>query len=156
MTKLMRFVCVFGLIMGALSAGHAEKARRVATVSEVSGTVEAKIGKEGWAPAVTGMVLNQDDMIRTGSGSLAILNLDGMAETAVVEVKESSQMRLAELLEDRTEKYQTTLLDLALGEILIRAKKLHSEKSRFEVKTPTSIVAVRGTTFSVSVKAVEE
>jgi hypothetical protein len=102
------------------------------------------------------MVLNQDDMIRTGSGSLAILNLDGMAETAVVEVKESSQMRLAELLEDRTEKYQTTLLDLALGEILIRAKKLHSEKSRFEVKTPTSIVAVRGTTFSVSVKAVEE
>ena len=50
---------------------------------------------------------------------------------------------------------QNTLFDLSLGEILIKAKKLHSEKSKFEVKTPTSIVGVRGTTFSVTVEAVK-
>ena len=49
-----------------------------------------------------------------------------------------------------------TLLDLAMGEILIKAQKVHGEKSQFEVKTPTSIVGVRGTTFNVKVEAVEE
>ena len=108
-----------------------------------------------WIPAKVGMVLNQGDIIRTKKDSWALLNLDGAAETANLELKENSQLKLAELVENKKEATQTTLLDLALGEVLIKAKKLHSEKSRFEVKTPTSIVGVRGTTFSVSVEALE-
>jgi len=78
-----------------------------------------------------------------------------VAQTATVEVKKSSQVKLATLLQNGQDATETTLLDLSLGEILIKAKKLHSEKSKFEVKTPTSIVGVRGTTFSVTVEAVE-
>jgi hypothetical protein len=102
-----------------------------------------------------GMILKEGDMIRTMAGSWALLNVDGHAETATVEVKENSQLKMAQLLENKDASSQSTLLDLALGEVLIKAKKLHSEKSKFEVKTPTSIVAVRGTTFSVAVKSVE-
>ena len=106
-------------------------------------------------PANVGMSLKQGDAIRTKANSKAILALDAEAETATVEVKQNSQLTLAELIANQAEGSESTLLDLALGEILIKAKKLHSEKSKFEVKTPTSIVGVRGTTFSVAVEAVE-
>jgi len=153
--KIIKLLCIAGLIFGLCSSALAEQAKRIATIAEVNGTVEVKIGKQNWVPAKVGIELNQGDFIRTRKDSFALLNLDGQAQTATVEVKENSQMRLAELIENQKEGTQTTLLDLALGEILIQAKKLHSEKSRFEVKTPTSIVGVRGTTFSVTVEAVE-
>lgn len=138
------------------SLGLTQEVKRIATVTEIKGTVEVKTPKQAWMPAKVGMVFNQGDIIRTKKNSRALLNLDGMAETATIEVKENSQLKLAELIENKKEASQTTMLDLALGEILIKAKKLHSEKSRFEVKTPTSIVGVRGTTFSVTVEAIPE
>jgi hypothetical protein len=122
----------------------------------MKGTVEVRTTKDKkWVGAKVGTVLNEGDMLRTMAGSWALLNLDGQGQTATVEVKENSQLKMAQLLENKAASSQSTLLDLALGEVLIKAKKLHSEKSKFEVKTPTSIVAVRGTTFSVAVKSVE-
>lgn len=153
--KIIAVICVLGLILGFFSFAVAQQANRIATVLEVKGRVEVRSPKAAWMPAKQGMVLNPKDIIRTGKKSLAVLNLDGAGQTATVELKERSQLQLTELLENKQEMAQTTLLDLALGEILIKAKKLHSKKSRFEVKTPTSVVGVRGTTFSVAVEAVE-
>ena len=59
------------------------------------------------------------------------------------------------LKKDEEGRVQTTLLDLAIGKILISAEKLDTPDSKFEVKTPTSVVGVRGTAFSVEVEAVE-
>jgi hypothetical protein len=84
------------------------------------------------------------------------LNVDGSGQTATVEVKENSQLLLSELLVNPANGTQKTLLDLAAGEILIKAQKVKGEESKFEVKTPTSIVGVRGTTFAVKVEALEE
>jgi hypothetical protein len=154
--KIFRVVLIAFAILGLLSTGLvAAEAKRIASVAELKGTVEVKADKGKWMPATVGMVLNQGDTVRTKAESLAILNLDGNAQTAKVEVRENSQLQLAELLENKAEAKQTTLLDLSIGKILIRAKKLHSQTSRFEVKTPTSIVGVRGTTFSVLVEAIE-
>lgn len=153
--KTLKIFLICALILGVASIVYAAETPRIASVSKVEGKVDVKLGKEGWKPAEVGMVLNQGDMIRTQAKSSALLNVDGKAETAVVEVKENSQLKLAELIENKESETQTTLLDLALGEVLIKAQKLHSEKSSFEVKTPTSIVGVRGTTFSVAVEAVE-
>ena len=153
--KIISVICVLGLILGLFSSALAQEANRVATILELKGKVEVKTPKGAWMPAKLGMILNPKDIIRTSKKSLAVLNLDGLGQTAIVELKEKSQLQLTELLENKQEKSQNTFLDLALGEILIKAKKLHSEKSRFEVKTPTSIVGVRGTTFSVAVEAIE-
>ena len=155
MRKLMVFVCVLGLLAGVYSLSFAEETNRTASVTDFKGTVDVKSASTDWVPVQKGMILNVGDAVRTKSGSWAIVNLDGNGETASVEVKENSQMMLAELLENKKEETESTLLDLALGEVLIKAKKLHSDKSRFEVKTPTSIVGVRGTTFSVSVESAE-
>lgn len=154
MKKLVAIICMLGLIAGA-SYSFAEQTNRTASIMDVSGTVDVKIASADWAPAKKGMILNMGDTIRTKAGSWAVVNLDGNGETASVEVKEKSQMRLAELYEDKQAATESTLLDLALGQVMVKAKKLHSDKSRFEVKTPTSIVGVRGTTFSVSVESAE-
>ncbi|MDI6758758.1 MAG: FecR family protein [Candidatus Omnitrophota bacterium] len=152
MMKVFKLVCVLGLILGFFPPCFAEQTKRIAAISDTKGTVEVKIGKEKWVAAKTGMELNQGDLIRTRKDSWALINLDGEAQTATVELKENGQLKMTALSENKNEQTQNTLLDLGLGEILIEAKKLHSEKSKFEVKTPTSIVGVRGTTFSVSVE----
>ena len=46
---------------------------------------------------------------------------------------------------------KTTLLDLALGKVLVHVEKLQG-KSKFEVRTPTALTGVRGTTFTVEVR----
>jgi len=132
-----------------------ETSQRVAVIMQVEGKVEVKTAAKAWQPARVGMALNQNDTIRTKKNSSATLNLDGKAQTAIVEVKEKTELSLAEMVAVKDKDIQRTLLDLSLGNILIKAKKLHSGKSSFEVKTPTSVVAVRGTTFAVSVEAAE-
>lgn len=154
----MKKLVLISLILFCLCAftmAYGEGTKRSASVLEFKGAVEVKMANKSWVPAKTGMILSQGDIIRTKKNAYCVLNLDGNGETATVELKENSQMNLAKLLADKEASSQVTLLDLSLGEILIKAKKLHSEKSRFEVKTPTSIVGVRGTTFSVTVATAE-
>lgn len=154
--KITRLLLAVGLVLAISSLGMAqEEAKRTAAITQLEGAVEVMTPKEAWKPAKVGMVLNQADVIRTKAKSSAILNLDGSGETATVIVKEGSQLMLADMVMNKSDGSQQTLLDLALGEILIKAKKIHSDKTSFEVKTPTSIVAVRGTTFSVTVEARE-
>jgi len=87
---------------------------------------------------------------------MALVNVDGKGQVATIEVKENSQLLFSELIIDEAMKKEKTLLDLAVGEILIKAQKVHGAESKFEVKTPTSIVGVRGTTFAVKVEALDE
>ncbi|MBN1526487.1 MAG: FecR domain-containing protein [Candidatus Omnitrophica bacterium] len=153
--KTLKSAMIALLVLGMALPAFAERTSRTATIKDMSGTVEVKARQGSWAPASVGMVLNQGDTIRTKAGASAVLSMDGKEESATVSMKESSQLALAQLFGDKKKGTQTTLLDLALGEVLIKTKKLHSEKSKFEVKTPTSIIGVRGTTFSIAVEAVE-
>lgn len=154
--KIIKLFCGTALLYGLLVVSLAEGAQRTASIAEIKGIAEVKIiAQKNWVPAKLGMQLRQGDTIRTKENSWVVINVDGAAQTATVELKPNSQLKLAELLQNKTDASQATLLDLSLGEILIEAKKLHSEKSKFEVKTPTSIIGVRGTTFSVTVKAIE-
>jgi hypothetical protein len=154
--KILRLLCILCLVLGVAGLGYTqEMTKRTATVSDFKGNVEVKTSATEWAPAKIGLILNEGDAISTKTDSWALLSLDGAQATATVEVKSNSQLKLAELIENKAENVQNTLLDLSIGEILIKAKKVRSDKSKFEVKTPTSIVGVKGTTFSVTVEAVE-
>jgi hypothetical protein len=155
--KIIKVIFIMCVVISVAGISFAqEMTKRTAKIAEVQGVVEVKTASGDVVPAKVGMVLNEGDAVYTKSSSSALLNVDGSAETATVEVKSNAKMKLSELLENKKEGVQMTLLDLSMGEILIKAKKLHSESSRFEVKTPTSIVGVKGTTFSVTVEAVEK
>ena len=154
--KILRIISIFILTMGLLFTVSAEVVQRTAKIMDMRGKVEVKLlGEENWSPAKASVILNEGDMIKTHADSWALLNVDGSAQTATVKVEENSQLLLSELIKDDKEGSQQTLLDLEIGRVLIKAKKLHSEKSKFEVKTPTSVVGVRGTTFAVEVEALE-
>ena len=155
MKKLALIILVMALVAGVAAVSYAEITKREAVIKELDGTANVKTADGTWIPAEVGMKLTEGSILKTDAGAMVVLYLEGVSETADVEVKEKSELRIEELYEDKATSEQTTLLDLALGEILITSQKLRSEKSQFEVKTPTSIVGVRGTTFSVIVEREE-
>ncbi len=122
-------------------------------VLNVKGIVETKTEKKSWIKTKPGFLLYEGVFIRTHAGSNALIELTGSFGISQIEIKENSQLRLAQLAENRDTASQNTLIDLAIGKLLIKAKELSSKKSSFEVKTPTSIVGVRGTNFTVTVEA---
>ncbi|HNX91783.1 MAG TPA: FecR family protein [Candidatus Omnitrophota bacterium] len=129
--------------------------KRSARVVEANGKVETKNSSGKWISVNPEMVLNEGDFIRTDSSSEALIEIIGETGNSRVRVKPNSQMQLVQLVEDNDSTTQNTMLDLALGELLIDVDKLDSQKSKFEVKTPTSLVGVRGTTFKVTVDSEE-
>jgi hypothetical protein len=154
--KTMRVVCILLMIGFVASAVFAKETNRTAKIISCSGNISVKTaGQSDWQPAVKGMVLNQGDMIKTGANSNARLNVDGMGEAATVDLFPNSNLTMAELVQDKDEGTERTLLDLAMGEVMVKAQKLYGDKSKFEVKTPTSVAGVRGTKFSVKVEALE-
>ncbi len=124
-----------------------------AKIIETKGEAFVKYFKEkNWIAVKKGMILKEGGIIKTGNNSTVVIQLfkEGQ-ETAIVEIKNNSQLLIAEISKTDKKNTEHTLLDLAIGKILVKAQKLHGEKSKFEVKTPTSIAGVRGTTFTVEV-----
>ena len=154
--KTVRLVVIFFMVVGLISSAFGEEVKRTGKIVDIRGRVEVEHGGGDWVPAQVGMILNEGDILKTAAKAWAFLTLDG-GETATVEVEveENSRLLLSELILNEEKGIQKTLLDLAIGKILITAQKMHSEGSKFEVKTPTSIVGVRGTTFAVEVEALE-
>jgi len=139
-------LCVF-FISTPLFAGVG----RIAEISDIQGDVQfRKGGTTEWKGAEKGMILLEGDSIKTGAVAKAKILLDKAGETGQLDLAPNSLLRLQTLKKDSTTEDKTTLLDLALGKVLIKAEKLKGNSS-FQVKTPTSICGVRGTTFEVSV-----
>ncbi|HNX69610.1 MAG TPA: FecR domain-containing protein, partial [Candidatus Omnitrophota bacterium] len=103
-----------------------------------------------WRPATTGTVLVPGDELRTITGSSVKMLLDGGA-VGQVEVSERSFLRIGKAETNTVTGDKTTLLELAVGKVLVHAEKLKGD-SKFEVRTPTALTGVRGTTFTVEVK----
>lgn len=121
-----------------------------AKVLEIIG--EAKYmsgGAAEWAILDPEVVLKEGDRIKTASDSQVRLELTGHAKTAELIIRKETEFTLQTFRHEDsgTEK---TLLDVAVGSVLVKAEKLKGD-SKFEVKTPTSIVGIRGTTFEVQV-----
>lgn len=130
------------------------KEGRFATIHKIEGTVEIRRHDGVWEPAEEGMLLYEKDEIRTDHSSYAELLLDEHGRTGRLQIKEDSRMRLNTLEEDIKTGDQKTLLDVAIGQVMVRVEKLKGD-SKFEVNTPTSTVGVRGTAFEVVVKEEE-
>jgi hypothetical protein len=152
--KILKVLFVLLAVTTLATIGYCEQTVRTGRLLDMEGSVDVRMADGKTVPADIGMELTQGDIIKTGSDSFALVKLDGL-ETATVEINANSQMLISELIMDKEAGTQKTLLDLAIGKVLIKADKLHSDSSRFEVKTPTSVVGVRGTTFAVEVEGLE-
>ena len=122
-------------------------ADNAATVAVLNTAIEAQKGSSEFAPALDGDILTNGDFVRSNKDGRAVLTFfDG--STLSVEsgalVKVLTLNRLAsggiELLVEQT-----------IGRSWAAVSKLKTPDSKFEIKTPTSIAAVRGTAFETSV-----
>ena len=152
--KMLKVLAVLILAVGLTCTAFAAEEMRTAKLIDIEGDVEVKMADGSQVPAEIGMVLTQGDIVKTKGDSWALVKLEGI-ETATVEVDENSEMLLSQLVMDKEAGTQQTLLDLAIGKVLIKAEKLQDSNTKFQVKTPTSIVGVRGTTFQVDVTELE-
>jgi len=122
---------------------------RLVTVTMTEGEVEYRQKDEGeWMPVDMGMNLNIMDVLRTGDDSKAQILFEGMADS-LVDVRPLSQVQISEL--GMNARGEDTELFVSLGAVLVKAESLKG-KSKFEVRTPNSIVGIRGTEFEVVVE----
>ncbi len=109
-----------------------------------------KAGSSDWQQLDISSVLSEGDTVKTKVGSEVVMELKGAEKTAEIVVRESSEFSFKTFQHDQDTKTDETLLDISMGAVLVKAEKLVGT-SKFEVKTPTSIVGIRGTTFEVKV-----
>jgi hypothetical protein len=123
-----------------------EPAARVGTFKQLKGEVVQMRGSERLSPGA-GTALREGDRIRTGAGSAAgIVLKDG----TVLTVGPDSTVDLSRFQFDSTTHQGSFLLDLLQGSVRVVTGLLaRLNPDRFQVRTPTAVVGVRGTDFIV-------
>jgi hypothetical protein len=133
------------VVMGQTAGGT-----RYGVLKNPSRNVFVKSRSGDWQAANDGMVILPGDEVKTASTASVKVMLDG-GKVGLVEIKEGSLFRINKAETDLKTGDKTTLLDLAIGKVLVHAGKLQGA-SKFEVSTPTALTGVRGTIFEVTVK----
>lgn len=146
---MKRFILAAALLCCAFPALAGE----TGCIYDMKGTVETKkAGAAEWLPAAKGRPLAEGESVRTGSDAWCeILFRDGTyvrmdpgAETAAEELKSSAQER-------------TFSFSFLRGRALWMAGKVAAAmRSKFQVRTPSAVCAVRGTSFAVDVSSAGE
>ena len=132
------------------SRAESREAGWYGTLQDTGKDVFYRIPGGEWQAAKDGMTILAGDEVRTAAGATVRVLLGG-GSVGQVEVKEGSFFRINKMETESKTGDKTTLLDLALGKVLVHVEKLQG-KSKFEVRTPTALTGVRGTTFTVEVR----
>lgn len=133
-----------GVVAGILLfLGNREKAYRNIFVTEVTGKVTVNRGNIEDLKVSEGMNLQSGDEVLTGEGAKLTLRLD---DDKFVVVDENSKLVL---IAKGTKEDSKTALELEYGAVFSDIKNKLSENSEYEVVTPSSTMAVRGTQFEV-------
>lgn len=123
--------------------------RDKAVIKKIVGNVMIKReGADEWVPAKLDMELTEGDYIKTGPDSTVFLRV-GVAGR--IEIRENSELLLKNLATQIDKKSENILIYLAMGESSVDARYIH-KGTTFEVHTPTTVAAVRGTIYVVKVR----
>jgi hypothetical protein len=140
--------CGVGLA-AVLAVCSAQAAAGKAVVRSVQGTASyAEQGGE-WRPLKTGQALNQGASVKTGVDGAVDLYLGDNGPD--VHLFDSTTLGLDRLNIEQTgtEPVVETQLNLSAGTIRGYVKKL-AAASKYEVKTPSAVVGIRGTKYQIS------
>ena len=147
MKRLLSFTLIFAMLLSTIA--YADNSMRVAVLKDVSGTVKIrKAGGEKLFPAIENAGLVQGDSIITSKSSGAKLIIDSDKE---VKIGENTQLVMSELMKSLKDLGDKTTLSLLSGKVLITINKKLVKDAKFEIKTPTAVMGVRGTTLEAEV-----
>ncbi|KAF0126535.1 MAG: FecR family protein [Elusimicrobia bacterium] len=140
----MKYLILAALLPAAASPASAEGP--AAALYSVKGGVQLKQPGGDWLPAPRAAELIPGSALRTArKASADVLYADG----TMVRLNEDSEMELEDLrLSDDERSFSVKVL---AGKFLFMAAKARHRFSRFAVRTPSAVCAVRGTDFAVIV-----
>jgi len=126
---------------------------QIGRVNAVSGTVSVIRGGDR-APAKLGQPIYQSDVIETGAdGGVSITFIDASRFS----LSSGSQLALQEFRFDTSNSHGSMMADLRQGSLAVVSGAItHTTPGAMRIKTPTSILSVRGTTFGVQVTGDKE
>lgn len=123
---------------------------RTGQIVNVVGEVDIKkAGENLWMEASCGTHISQYDMIKTreeASVDIEFTKKDG--KYFKIRLLDESELSFTRVELDSESTIENILLDLTIGDVLIKTDKF-DPKSKFRVRTPTSMIGVRGTRFEV-------
>jgi len=143
---------VFAFALGSTGALAPEDAAAFGTSSaltNVSGEVLVSRAGQEFAPAHQGDVVFAGDTIRTSASAVAEITY---FEGSSVRLEENTELVIT-ALESASDGGTIVTMAQAMGRTWHVVTKLLAGSSRYEVKTPTTTASVRGTIFSVDVRA---
>jgi hypothetical protein len=151
MKRLGCFLIVLLLVGGAvylyLPRGSNATADNAATLAVLNTAIDAQKGSSDFAPALDGDILASGDFVRSTKDGRAVLTFfDG----STLSVDPASLVKVLTLNRLANGGIQL-LVEQTLGRSWAAVSKLKTPDSKFEIKTPTSIAAVRGTSFETVV-----
>ena len=152
--RLVALVLVLLILVGGAAylyvpRGQGLSATLAATLAVLNTDITAQRGASGdFAPALDGDLFKSGDVVRASVDGRAVLTFfDGSTLT----VDPGSQVRVATL--DRLENGGIrVVIEQTLGRSWASVVKLKTPDSKFEIQTPTSTAAVRGTAFETNVE----
>lgn len=137
MKKIIPAFIAAVLVLAAVSAFGQENA----VVRQVTGKVEMQAASGAWRPVKEGDRIPLGAVISTSFRSEAVLDIG----TASVVVKQLTRIRLDELA--RRDDVLETKLHLRVGRVRAEIKSEEGLRNDFQLRSPVSTAAVRGTEF---------
>lgn len=137
-----------GGALAQVSKGAEETAQMKATIAKVVGGVRIRTrGTIFWHDAKVNEVLGSGDQIETKKDGNIEIKLEN---DNVINLKPNSKLILQKLTKDlKTGEYEN-LLESNIGKIRAKVEKIKGN-SKFEIKTPTAVACVRGTTIYLDI-----
>jgi len=141
---------IFFLFLGLAIPTLAYSAKVAGTVISKQGQAQVlHEGEREWKDLLLRSKVYEKDTIETKENSkVKILFLD----ESLMNLGEKSKMEITEQTYEPGKK-RVSLYNLMSGKVRVLVGKISGEESRFEVKTPTALAAVRGTELFVWVKS---
>lgn len=147
--KKLLLVCLTTilLLLAFTITSMAEDTLRAGKIHDFKGNVQVKkSGGEKSFSVFKGMALTQGDTIITDRDAWVSIEID---EKTKVKVDEKTQININRLMEDNEEQTEDTRFNLRGGKVWSNIGKSLNAGSKYEIKTPTAIMGVRGTRFFV-------
>ena len=147
MKRIVFLVIATLLVIGSVLPGCAPSTLTILSITEGNVSV-MKAGTASWIEAEVGMSLGVGDSIKTGDDSSAeITFFDG----STIELQAGTEIEIASLDISADTGSTTITLEQTIGNTISRVTKLLDPASRYEVETPTGVVAVRGSVMQIYV-----
>jgi hypothetical protein len=125
------------------------KSEGKAFLSSVFGDVKVKsAGSREWEPAIDGLILRKDDIVRTGIDSGVVLRM-GLEDQAILR----SETEVVFEPYKRLLAGKANRITINAGTVLASTRKLEDREFRFEIRTPDSEVELTGTAIRAKVNS---